>query len=56
MDNDKVSDELNYWFFAHHFGYTPDQVDKLPFDRGIYTIELEQEYKRQEKQAMKNGG
>ncbi len=36
-----------YWFFAHHFGYTPEQVDELPYDRSCYLAELEKEFKKQ---------
>lgn len=42
-----------YWFFAHHFNFTPEQVDKLPHDRMVYMVDLEQEVKRQEAQSMK---
>jgi len=44
-----------YWFFAHHFGFTPDQVDNLPYDRTSYFAELENEFKKQEKNTIKNG-
>ncbi len=40
-----------YWFFAHSFGYTPDEVDKLPYDRMVYLSELEKEFKLKEQQA-----
>jgi len=42
-----------YWFFAHHFGFTPYQVNKLPYDRAVYMIELEKEFKKIER--TKNG-
>ena len=41
-----------YWYYAHHFGFTPSQVDQLPYDRMVYLIELEQEYKKQEKEKQ----
>ena len=41
-----------YWFFAHHFGFTPEQVDAMPYDRTFYFAELEKEFK---KQSMKDG-
>jgi len=44
LDNQELSNEYMYWFFAHHFKYTPEQVDRLPFDRMIYFMELEQEW------------
>lgn len=55
QDNQEVSDELMYWFFAKHFGYTPNQVDELPYDRMVYMTDLEIELKKQEKNSMKNG-
>ena len=44
-----VTNELMYWFFAHHFGWTPDQVDNLPYDRLTYLTELEAGYKKMNK-------
>jgi len=40
-----------YWFFAHHFGFMPEQVDDLPFDRMVYLMELEQEYQKLKQQV-----
>lgn len=53
MDDPKVGQEFLYWYFAHHFGFTPNQVDELPFDRMVYLFELEQEYKKLEKDSIK---
>lgn len=53
LDYPDVSKNLIYWFFAHKFGFTPSQVDELPFDTAIYLMELEKEFKKLEKQAMK---
>ena len=39
-----------YWFFAHYFGYTPEQTDKIPYDRAIYLMEVEMEAKKLEKE------
>lgn len=44
-----------YWFFAKHFGWTPNQVDKLPYDRMVYMTELEMEFNKQNQNSMKNG-
>ena len=52
-DNEEVNDEIMYWFFAHSFGYTPDQVNALPYDRMIYMMELETELEKQKKQNDK---
>ena len=41
MDYPGVAEEFIYWFFARSFGYTPEQVDNLPYDRMIYFMELE---------------
>ncbi len=41
MDFPEVSEEFIYWFFARAFGYTPEQVDALPYDRMVYFMELE---------------
>ncbi len=41
LDYPGISEEFNYWFFARAFGYTPDQVDALPYDRMIYMREFE---------------
>jgi len=32
-----------YWFFAHCFNFSPEQVDSLPYDRMVYMMELEKE-------------
>ena len=37
-----------YWMFAHCFGFTPEQVDALPYDRMVYFLALEQETKKME--------
>ena len=44
-----------YWFLAKHFGFTPNQVDEIPYDRMNYMIDLEMEAQKQEKNSMKNG-
>lgn len=54
MDDPEISQEFNYWFFANRFGYTPEQVDNLPYDRMVYFVELERECKKQEKINMDN--
>ncbi len=41
LDDPEVSTEHMYWFFARAFGYTPEQVDNLPYDRMVYFMELE---------------
>jgi len=38
-----------YWFFAHYFGFTPEQTDNLPYDRMAYMKEIELEFKKQNK-------
>ena len=53
MDNLEVSSELTYWKFAHCFGYTPGQVDELPYDRMVYMLALEQENNKLERDANK---
>ncbi len=53
MDDPSVSVELTYWFFAHSFGFTPNQVDEMPYDRMVYLRELEQECKTREKELTK---
>ena len=55
QDNEEVSDELMYWFLAHYFGFTPQQVDEIPYDRVNYMILLEEEFKKKERQLEKNG-
>ena len=55
QDDEEVSNELMYWFFAHHFGFTPEQVDNLPYDRKVYMTDLEMEYKKQGKSTTKDG-
>jgi len=42
-----------YWFFANRFGFTPEQVDQLPYDRMSYFLELEQAAKKQEIAGLK---
>jgi len=37
--------------FAHCFGFTPEQVDRLPYDRMVYLLALEKEAKK----GQKNG-
>jgi len=53
LDNRELSNELMYWFFAHHFKFTPEQVDNLPYDRMNYLMELETEKTKIEKQSIK---
>lgn len=50
QDDQEISKELMYWFFAHNFGFTPKQVDEMPYDRTFYFAELEKEIIKQEKQ------
>jgi len=52
FEDEEVSTELMYWSFAHHFGFTPEQVDRLPYDRMVYFLELETESKKLEKIAL----
>jgi len=42
-----------YWFFAKNFGFEPDMVDKLPYDRVVYMMDLEIESQKQQKNSMK---
>ena len=49
LDDPEISLEFTYWFFANRFKYTPEQVDNLPYDRMVYFLELEKEYKKLEK-------
>jgi len=49
LDDHEISRELMYWTFAHCFGYTPEQVDKLPYDRMVYMLALEQEQNKLER-------
>ena len=44
-----------YWFFAHHFGFTPEQVDNLPYDRMTHMTELEVEFNKQNQKPINNG-
>ena len=46
MDDPEVAENFIYWLFANRFGYTPDQVDNLPYDRMVYMKEMEMEYKK----------
>ena len=50
LDNQDLSNEFMYWFFAHNFNFTQEQVDDLPYDSMVYMFELEQEMKRIENQ------
>ena len=49
MEDKEISNELMYWFFARNFGFTPEQVDNLPYDRMVYMGELETEAQIKEK-------
>ena len=53
LEDFKISNELIYWFYAHNFGFTPEQVDNLSFDRMVYFMELEKEFKKIERDSMK---
>ncbi len=33
MKDLETAKELNYFFFLNHFGLTPEQVDKIPYDK-----------------------
>lgn len=52
MENPEIATEFMYWFFAHTLGFTPEQVDKLPYDRMVYMFELE---KKAQREKLKNG-
>ena len=41
-----------YWFFAHYFGFKPDEVDQLPYDRMMYFVELEQEFQKNKNKQL----
>ena len=47
-DSQEVVTEIMYWFFAKHFGFTPEQVDNLPHDRATYMMDLQIEATKQE--------
>jgi hypothetical protein len=51
-DNEELTKEYLYWFFALYFGYTPEQVDNLSYDRQVYfhTLQMEQIKRNQEYQ------
>lgn len=39
---------------AHSFGFSPDQVNKMPYDRVVYMLELEKEFKKMESDTLKS--
>jgi len=43
-----LTDEFLYWFCAHYFKFTPEQVDNTPADRIAYMIVLEKEAHKKE--------
>jgi len=55
MDNLEYAKMKHYWFFAHFFNFTPDQVDSMPNHKSIYLQELEEEYCIMQKEANKDG-
>ena len=52
-DNIWANAEALYGWFAYFFNWTPEQVDKIPYDRLIYLITIHNEMKRQENQNGK---
>ena len=50
MDDPEISEEHMYWYFAHCFGFTQEEVDSMPYDRMIYHLEFEREARKQEMQ------
>jgi len=54
LDDPEISEEFTYWFFAHCFGFDQDQVDKMPYDRMVYHLELERELRKREAMEMKH--
>jgi len=52
LDDPNVEVEHIYWFFANRFGYTPEKVDNLPYDRMVYFMELEKEIIKKENQSV----
>jgi len=38
LDKDWVAQEYFYWFMAHHFGFSPEQVEKIDYDRIIESV------------------
>ena len=53
IDDDYVNREAFYWWFAHHFGWTPQQVDTLTPDRLECFQILENTTKKLEQEAGK---
>ena len=43
-----------YCFFAHYFHWTPEQVDKLPYDRLVYILELEKEFQKNDDKRLES--
>lgn len=52
-DDEDVMRESKYWYFAHHFGWTPQKVDAQYQDRLVLLREIEEEYKKMETEANK---
>ncbi len=48
-DNEEANNEVLYWAMAKSFGFTPEQVDRMPYDRVIYFQELKKTRKKNEK-------
>jgi len=49
-DNEWATNEAMYGWFAYAFHWTPEQVDKIPYDRLTYIMSSYQEIKRKENQ------
>jgi hypothetical protein len=52
-DNEWASNEAKYGWFAYLFHWTPEQVDKIPYDRLTYlmTVYKEIEQKKNDKRV-----
>jgi hypothetical protein len=47
-DNQWATRESLYGWFAYTFHWTPEQVDKIPYDRLTYIMSVYREIKRKE--------
>jgi len=54
QDHDDLNNEVMYCFFAHYFHWTPEQVDRIPYDRMVYILELEKEFQKTDDRRLEN--
>ena len=55
-DDFEANKEVMYWSMAKSFGFTPKQVDKMPYDTIHHMQILNKKYNKEQEEKIKQQG